>query len=127
MRQSLDVAHRQRRAIEKEEGAAGGAVIAPQLGRPILAHQGGAAEGGLQGDSGHVHILAGFAARRGAGNDGGRRAGRIGLGGGTACDRQGGQKQEGAMDHARLLPQQALPDKPCRTGEMLISGSALLL
>ena len=49
VRQGLDMAHGQRRAIEEEEGPARLPVIAPQFGGAVLAHEAGLAEGAPAG------------------------------------------------------------------------------
>src|SRR6187431_394371 len=64
-RQGLDMTHRQRRTIEKEEGAAGLPVIAPHLDGAVPAHKGGPAKAGENGCGGLVDILRRLAARRG--------------------------------------------------------------
>jgi len=113
MRQSFDMAHRQRRAIQEEEGATGCPVIAPHFGGAILAHKGRLAERGLQAGHRHIEILARLAARRSLGNGGSRgnrrRRGRFGRG--TTRSGQGQDQARKAAQHLSLLHQHCLAHK----------------
>jgi hypothetical protein len=113
MRQRLDMAHHQGRAIEKEEGPAALSVIAPHFGGAVLPDKSRLAECRLQAGSRHVEILARLAARRSRWNGGGRRDRRWRRRhlGGAARGQQSKQQTGRAAHHDSLLHQQNPSDK----------------
>jgi len=110
MRQRLDMAHDQGRAIEKEEGPAALSVIAPHFGGAVLPDKSRLAERGLQAGSRHVEILARLAARRSRWNGGGRRDRRWrrrrlgGAAGGNQGQDQAGQPTQHGESSAPAPP-----------------------